>query len=36
MDMTPPLCGTELLKIIFDKACPALYRGGGIIENHLQ
>jgi hypothetical protein len=36
MGMTPPLHGAWLLKIIFDKLCPALYRGGGVIENRLQ
>jgi hypothetical protein len=36
MGMTPPLRDTVLLKIIFDKVWLALYRGVGVIENHLQ
>jgi hypothetical protein len=36
MDMTPPFYGAWLLKIIFDKVCPALYRDGSVIENRLQ
>jgi hypothetical protein len=36
MGITPPLRDTWLLKMIFDKVWLALYRGGSVIENHLQ
>jgi hypothetical protein len=36
MGMTPPLRGTRLLKIIFDKDRWGLYRDGSVIDNRLQ